>query len=723
MRHTNYVNWRDSATSSLLWVSADPGCGKSVLSRFLADKELQATRNRTICYFFFKDDNEDQKTTTNALCALLHQLFNRKRELLSHAIEVYNQNGDKFTENVDLLWNILITASADPKAGEIICILDALDECRQSELKYLLQKVCAFYDGLPRVSDKTGLKFLITSRPLQHIADEFNDIIQKLPTIRLAGEEDTDQIKHEIDLVIEAELEKIQQKWQLDQKTLSPLREELSKVEHRTYLWLKLIFELIRKDAQSITRSGRRKLFGTIPDSVDAAYTAILNQSTDKKQAKKLLQIVCTAIRPLSVKEISIAISIQPDDKKLEDLENLPDNYSKNLIRNLCGLFVSVIDGRVYLLHQTAKEFLIGENELYQSTTTSYWIWRHSLSTKDSNFLLAHICMWYLRLEGFFIENLSLVGYKSYERLVSTYDFLEYAAANWAIHFREAAIPMGHTSIALALDICNPEAYSYKTWGLVYWKGSDYYKLPAKLSSLHLASLFGHRGVVAELLTASVTNVNVADEDGRTPLSWAAERGHQAVVELLLAKDGIDVNLKDNDDRTPLLWAAESGHQAVVELLLVRESIDINSKDNDGRTPLFWAAESDNQAVVELLLAKDGIDINLKDNNGRTPLWQAAESGDQAVVELLLAKDSININLKDNDGRTPLWQAAESGNQAVVELLLAKDGIDVNLEDNDGRTPLWRAAMSRHQAVVELLLAKDGIDVDLKDKDSRTPLL
>src|SRR5882724_2259326 len=69
LRHTNYVTWRDSLNSSLLWVSADPGCGKSVLSRFLADRELQATRNRTICYFFFKDDNEDQKTATTALCA------------------------------------------------------------------------------------------------------------------------------------------------------------------------------------------------------------------------------------------------------------------------------------------------------------------------------------------------------------------------------------------------------------------------------------------------------------------------------------------------------------------------------------------------------------------------------------------------------------------------------------------------------------------------------
>jgi len=78
------------------------------------------------------------------------------------------------------------------------------------------------------------LKFLVTSRPLQHIADGFNDLTIQLPTINLAGEENTDQIKHEIGLVIEDELEKIQQMWHLDQKTISFLRKEIVKIEHKT---------------------------------------------------------------------------------------------------------------------------------------------------------------------------------------------------------------------------------------------------------------------------------------------------------------------------------------------------------------------------------------------------------------------------------------------------------------------------------------------------------
>ena len=52
-----FLEWRDSGTSRLLWVSAGPGCGKSVLARALIDERKVCTNTTpsTICYFFFKD--------------------------------------------------------------------------------------------------------------------------------------------------------------------------------------------------------------------------------------------------------------------------------------------------------------------------------------------------------------------------------------------------------------------------------------------------------------------------------------------------------------------------------------------------------------------------------------------------------------------------------------------------------------------------------------------
>ncbi|TVY27675.1 Vegetative incompatibility protein HET-E-1 [Lachnellula hyalina] len=117
LQHDNYINWRDRQNSNLLWITAYPGCGKSVFSKFLVNKELRATRSRKTCYFFFKDDNEDQKAATNALCALLHQIFIQKPALLEHIEKPYEQNGQQLRQNMNSLWNLLIAASQDPQAS------------------------------------------------------------------------------------------------------------------------------------------------------------------------------------------------------------------------------------------------------------------------------------------------------------------------------------------------------------------------------------------------------------------------------------------------------------------------------------------------------------------------------------------------------------------------------------------------------------------------------
>ncbi|KAM0473921.1 hypothetical protein ACHAPX_007969 [Trichoderma viride] len=46
-----------------------PGCGKSVLAKHLIDSVLPSTASRTTCYFFFKDDFEDQKNVTQLMNA------------------------------------------------------------------------------------------------------------------------------------------------------------------------------------------------------------------------------------------------------------------------------------------------------------------------------------------------------------------------------------------------------------------------------------------------------------------------------------------------------------------------------------------------------------------------------------------------------------------------------------------------------------------------------
>ena len=131
----------------------------------------------------------------------------------------------------------------------------------------------------------------------------------------------------------------------------------------------------------------------------------------------------------------------------------------------------------------------------------------------------------------------------------------------------------------------------------------------------------GHEAVVKLLLGRDDVDVNSKDNSGRTSLSWAASirippglsaskimpllrmarERHEAVAKLLLRCGDVDVNLKDDSGRTPLSWAAEEGHEAMVKLLLGCDDIDVNLKDNSSRTPLSWAIERRHEAVVKRL--------------------------------------------------------------------------------------------------------------------------
>src|SRR5437868_6231516 len=57
--HPKYREWVEKQGAGLLLLSADPGCGKSVMASFLVG-HLTTKTDAIVCYFFFKDDSEDQ---------------------------------------------------------------------------------------------------------------------------------------------------------------------------------------------------------------------------------------------------------------------------------------------------------------------------------------------------------------------------------------------------------------------------------------------------------------------------------------------------------------------------------------------------------------------------------------------------------------------------------------------------------------------------------------
>lgn len=204
-----FLKWQNEETAKLLWVTADPGCGKSVLSKALVDEKLFSPSfgNTSTCYFFFKDDDDNRQSGANALCAVLHQLFVQQPTLIKHAMKVYEQNGEPLRTSFGMLWDILIRAAADPKASEIVCILDALDECKVSARTALIQRLGDYHSA--RNTTSTRLKFIVTSRPYSSIDRAFSLDIENLSSISLRGEEESDKIRLEIDLVIDDQIPRI----------------------------------------------------------------------------------------------------------------------------------------------------------------------------------------------------------------------------------------------------------------------------------------------------------------------------------------------------------------------------------------------------------------------------------------------------------------------------------------------------------------------------------
>jgi ankyrin repeat protein len=738
LRHQMFLSWRNEEKANLLLVSADPGAGKSVLSRALVDEgllshDISDTKMRSICYFFFKDDDAERRSGANALRAILHQLFTQRPVLLKHAMPDFDNHGEKLCDMFGILWDILMKSTADPDAGQVICVLDALDECEESARKDLIQKLGGFY--LARQETKANLKFFVTSRAYYNIKRAFKGKVNDLPSINLSGEEESLKISKEIDLVIMHEVPRIAQARDppLGEKVQQGLVEHLKNMNNRTYLWLHLILDVIQRSLES-SEPKLKRLLGKIPPSVDAAYEQILNRITDPglvEQARRLLHMVVVAERPLTLQETNIALAIMDKNERGEscnsenDLELDSQDAFKIKVRNLCGLFVSIIDSKIYLIHQTAKEFLVKRNDIanVSSHAKAYpIIWRYSMMPEESNLVLAKACISYLLLNEFkyFPLEWKAVFGTIHEKVVNQYtnkhSFLDYAARHWAFHIRQARGTNDTAVLNASLNLCNTQSERFHTWFLVFWIHYVGYCITPKFTDLIVGSFLGLEAEVKLLLEHKVDIDATEDLYRSTALYWAARNGHVAVVQLLLEK-GADVEVKDIDGDTALHRPAWNGHEAVVQLLL-KKGVDIEAKDIGGHTALHGAVHNGHEAVVRLLLEK-GVGVEVKNNNGDTALHQAAWKGHEAVVRLLLEK-GVDVEVKNNNGDTALHQAAWKGHEAVVRLLL-ENGADKEGVDDQGGSVLHLAARGGNINVINLLIDL-GLDINAKDKRGECPL-
>lgn len=357
-----------------------------------------------------------------------NQLFTKDStgSLIEHALPIYRKNSEKVMENFSELWGILENCAKSSNVGEIVCLFDALDECNNR--MELIERLKKFYtEQAKSPSRPSKLKFLITSRPYDDLEASFRMFSDTATYLRFNGDDKSEQIGREINLVIDARMCDIG--YGLTDEGRRIISERLKSMKNRTYLWLHLTFDIIKQSPSEYSRrQDIEKLLSDLPTQVSDAYEKILSRSKESEKTIALLQIMLAAARPLSLDEANVALTLALEKQWYtsfadfeEDKWHDPESF-KIAVKNLCGLLISVYDSQLFFLHQTVREFLTAGPDPQNK-------WKGRFNTYQSHGTLSLSC---LRLHYLSRSDTSL-EYR-------WYPFLSYAVFNWLSHYIENKI-------------------------------------------------------------------------------------------------------------------------------------------------------------------------------------------------------------------------------------------------------------------------------------------
>jgi len=500
----------------MLQLVGAPGIGKTMISSYLIDeldKRAQFTSGMIFAYYFCDNKDDKRNTAIAIIRGLLLQLLRQRPLLFKHIQEDYDQMRDRAFDNFDALWRILLKILADPNAGQIYLLIDALDECDKSSRGFR-QAFLASLAELFSTQQRSGImnvKLLITCRPESDILDELNDP-RRLVRI------DSGKINADLWKYIHTRVNELSTKKKYPSKLKQDIQGTLSEKAGGTFLWVSLILKDI---SETTVISKVRTKLQSLPSSLSEVYSRILNkiQEDDVGNARFILQWVVTARRPLTIDELAMARALGPEgwDKSTiptaDTLNELKDGFK------FCEplVYLDDVTQTINLVHQSAKDYLLEENLQGNSHLSMYRI-----IPDKANSCILDICWRYLSMEEFSRDIMKhaakgTIRGLSQERL-QTRCFLQYAIEEWQEHAL-AASPAVITDFLWESDIFNRVSLLRDHW-------------------LQRAAGKGDDAVVRKLLTANaeVNAAAAAGGYGRTALQAAA--GHEAVMMVLRAAAG-----------------------------------------------------------------------------------------------------------------------------------------------------------------------------------------
>ena len=142
-------------------------------------------------------------------------------------------------------------------------------------------------------------------------------------------------------------------------------------------------------------------------------------------------------------------------------------------------------------------------------------------------------------------------------------------------------------------------------------------------------------------------------------------------LKILETFDSSDLNLVDEDGRTPLMHAvlAENADNKIVNMLIERGA-DVNAEDAVRNwTALQFAAQIQRDDIVKTLL-ENGASVDPVDTFGNSPLWVAVMNASSTLdVVRLLVQRGADPNRKNQAGVAPIDIAKQSGRNDILAVL------------------------------------------------------
>ena len=754
-----YLTWLNRRTSrQVLWIHGDPGKGKTMIALALIRKFSIMTReagsSKPLLAYFLYNNLDNRRDNVLAMAkSLLYQILKQQPYLLSHLRKDFSIQKAQLFSSLFGVWNLLENILRKISAREIYFVIDALDECESGGLEawlpFLTQENTSRVISSRSVptSQHCPVKIILTSRSTSQIKDYVT--AKKLPSnwLEINLEQRSSFIVRGVEEFVSNKVAELANWKRYSEELKVQVEETLRQKAEGTFLWVALACRQLKKP--HVKCFNTLTFLDRLPSGLPEIYHRILQEvmsNPDEEMVayvKEMLRSATVALRPLSLDELAIVADIPPDIRN--DQEILAE------FARQCGSLITIRASKIYLVHQSAKDFLV-------SACQNGSVCSEGLQEEHVNLTIR--CLRYICTPTVIniLQHMSQQLHINKEEdpsedFLRPVAYLEYPVIHWITHGSEissTAETSQYVREKLNLEdydeFFRPHSRLREYWLDVFWSRRHSFteQQPSSetFTPLHLAAYGGLIWLAKSILRANdqtppvpssqpppspsaITIINGTDSLGRTPLHWAAKGGYSNVVQLFLVHRA-NVTFKDNDGKMALECAAEGGHTAVMRQLLQHlqrtQSQKVENQEEKYGNALQLACSQGRDQAVRMLL-QDGanpdhyhfitqqttrplhplfVDLMQTYSDRGVPLIAAVENGNAKIVSMLLERGA-DVNAQGGPSGNALQAASEHGFESIVTKLL-EHGADVQAPGGYHGSPLQAASNNGHEPIVKILL-------------------